>query len=583
MDDFFLSSGGDPDASTRSSSAGRKRKRPAPSKAVKPPRKKKLSDDEDDDDEVGLSAIDDMNFETTRDEDEVDDDESLEKKETAAEKRLRLAKRYLQKVRDEVVDDTEVDAAAIDRDLIAERLQHDALEAAGKLFTKIAEKYADLTVDASHIRTFKCSKKKGHQLAVTTVGFAAPSPRLFSGPSKPQTAAERKKQAREQSQSTDESPLYLFSGSKDGSIIKWDFRTGRSILVIPGAPKQTQRRKAKNGESEGGKTSDHAGHSDHVLSMAVSSDGQYLATGGRDKIINIWSPVNDNRLTTFKQHRDAVSALAFRKGSNQLYSASFDRTIKLWNIDELSYVETLFGHQDQITSVDTLARERCVTAGARDRTVRLWKIVEESQLIFRAAGSGDLGETAVGADGKHKKNVHTSCGTLDVVAMVDEDTFLSGSDDGSISLWSVNRKKPLYTRLKCHGKPVASDDLSNSQSCNWITALATVPYTDLFASGSCDGQVRLWKISDSKKSFAPLTTIPMVGFVNSLIFINAPALPNESDASATTGALVNGKSKAGSSESKVLYLAVGLGQEHRLGRWWRMKKAKNEVNVVTLG
>jgi ribosomal RNA-processing protein 9 len=48
--------------------------------------------------------------------------------ETAAQKRLRLAKQYLGKLQEEVQDDAdEVDAAQIDKDLIAERLKDDAV------------------------------------------------------------------------------------------------------------------------------------------------------------------------------------------------------------------------------------------------------------------------------------------------------------------------------------------------------------------------------------------------------------------------------------------------------------------------
>jgi len=65
-------------------------------------------------------------------------------------------------------------------------------------------------------------------------------------------------------------------------------------------------------------------------------------------------------------------------------------------------------------AIDALFFERCVTVGSGDRTCRLWKIAKESQLVFRA---GD------------KKEVHPG-GGLDAVAMIDEDNFLTGSDNG---------------------------------------------------------------------------------------------------------------------------------------------------------
>lgn len=61
-------------------------------------------------------------------ESQVSDDENSEtdEGETAAERRLKLAERYLDNIREEV-DEVGFDAAEIDRDLIAERLKEDVV------------------------------------------------------------------------------------------------------------------------------------------------------------------------------------------------------------------------------------------------------------------------------------------------------------------------------------------------------------------------------------------------------------------------------------------------------------------------
>lgn len=320
-----------------------------------------------------------------------------------------------------------------------------------------------------------------------------------------------------------ENGLYAYSGSKDGSIIKWDLKTGKKLFVFPGGRKDVEEFK---------------GHTDHVLCLAASSDNQFLASGGKDKKINIWSVQDNKWLHCFKQqHKDTITGMSFRKGHNQLYSASNDRTIKLWNVDELSYIETLFGHQDSIMAVDSLAKEHCVSTGGRDRTVRLWKIVEESQLVFRGGGfirpkklnKEESDEPKImptpGPDGgvvmKEKKDPSFLEGSMDCIAMIDEENFLTGGDSGTISLWNINKKKATFSMPLAHGYHKQPLDYSHEtdgettpnggvETPYWITALATLRYSDTFASGSWDGTLRVWRIGKNMRNFSLISAIPTV-------------------------------------------------------------------------
>ena len=59
--------------------------------------------------------------------DDGDSSDSADEDETAAEKRLRLAERYLEELKGEVEEEAGFDARDIDRDLIAERLKEDVV------------------------------------------------------------------------------------------------------------------------------------------------------------------------------------------------------------------------------------------------------------------------------------------------------------------------------------------------------------------------------------------------------------------------------------------------------------------------
>lgn len=108
------------------------------------------------------------------------------------------------------------------------------------------------------------------------------------------------------------------------------------------------------------------------------------------------------------------------------------------------------------------------------------------------------------------------------------------------------KKKPSYELKLAHGKSLTGD-------ANWITAIATLTNTDLVASGSNDGFIRLWKLDRNFREIKFKFAVPVVGFINSLTFT--------SDGS---------------------FLIAGIGQEHRLGRWWKLKEAKNNILVIPL-
>ncbi|KAJ3188476.1 pre-rRNA processing protein [Irineochytrium annulatum] len=474
-------------------------------------------DDREDSGDEG--RVEDMNLERHYSQDEEDED-GEDENETAAHKRLRLAKSYLSKLKEKTVAaPDEFDAADIDADLIASRLKQNVLESKRQIFHEIADRYKDMDFgeNSGRIRTFG-GGKKAHQGPVTGVCIAKPKAGVVADLTKRPN-------------------IFVYSVSKDSILVKWDFWTGRKVWEMKGRRKITKKAVKVYGEKTLRANKDK-GHTDQIFCVDASNDGKYVATGSKDKTIHLWRVDDNAHHGQFTQHRDAVSGLAFKAGpSNELYSASFDRTVKLWNADELTYVETLFGHQDQIQSIDTLTYDRCITAGARDRTVRLWKIVEEAQLIFRGGMGADVkddiakglvlpSEVSKAKSEAKRTGAMNFGGSVECVCLMDENTFVTGTDSGSISIWNAGRKKPWFTKPRAHGPFFTStgEMIPSDNDCNWITALGSVRYANVFASGSADGFVRLWKVQADKRSFSALTTIPISGFVNALRFFEGPPL-----------------------------------------------------------
>ncbi|XXH00268.1 histone chaperone [Hypoxylon texense] len=556
-------------ATSKSSSRPPSKPAPAPKKAVERDESISGSDSESDD------AIEPPEASES-------ESESENEGETAAERRLRLAERYLENVRQEV-DETGFDAEDIDRDIIAERLQQDVAETKGRVYRKVV---SELAVDQASHTLFRCNTH-----STTSVSICAP---------------------------------YVYTVTKDRCLVKWKLQdlpanqfpqTTKKKPKKPPAPPRRQPTKVAmvKGNHNKAKDRSYQGHVADILCVAASQDGKFVVTGGADKRLIVWDAKSLKPQRVFTHHRDAVTGLAFRRGTNQLYSASKDRTVKVWSLDELAYVETLFGHQDEVVDIDALAQERCVSVGARDRTARLWKVVEETQLVFRG-GSG-IDKRQLRPDADPRSLAHE--GSMDRVAMLDDELFVTGSDNGSLALWSLAKKKPLFILPQAHGleDPLPPAEASAEQAPDpkkvvpppqprWITALRTLPYSDLVLSGSWDGYVRVWRLSDDKRKLEPAgilgTPSSSVGAVPNGISNGVSADDDSGDEEMANGVDESSRSsrkgttppwlvkgivndialfERGDRGKDGLCVVVGVGKDLRLGRWMKVKGGKNGAVV----
>ena len=467
-----------------------------------------------------------------------DREESSSEDETAAERRLRLAEQYLDKLKGEVQDEHGFDAEDIDRDLIAERLQEDVAESKGRLYKHIASEFDFANAIQTHFRTRPTS-----MYAIATC------------------------------------PPYAYTACRDGVVTKWKLpdlqKNPPDPHKKPQKPQKPTRRRPVNvaevRSKPGRKVVLH--HSAPVLAIAVSSDGKYIATGSVDKKLILYSTSAPNELTpvkAFAHHRDSITSLSFRQGSTQLFSASKDRTVKVWSAAERAYVETLFGHQDEVVDIAAFpTAERCASVGARDRTARIWKVVEETQLVFRGGGGGvtktDRNLTNGVPDTSRERKRYAE-GSIDRVVVVDNETFVTGSDNGNLCLWNLHKKKPVFTVPLAHGleEQITADDYSAEiehapalklpePQPRWITALRALPLSDLIITGSWDGQIRIWKIGEGKRTLESLGSLRQ----------------SDQEASSLVRGVVNDIDVYGVGErgKDGIFVVAAIGKEHRLGRW----------------
>lgn len=535
---------------------GRKRKRNDASSRTKQPLSRKRAAVEpnaanDEDDDSISSGDSDAGPRGKGSAENSEDSDSDAADQTDAQRRLRLAERYLQNLQDNE-DDADGDAG---QDNVAARLQEDAAESQGRSHKRIAETLSWENAAGTPFRA--------DTLATTGVAVCMP---------------------------------HVYTVSKDATLIKWKlalplWSTEAASTSDPARPTPRRKKPKQVAFSKGKKskvTQNNAqNHTDQILCVAASVDGKFVATGGQDKRLIIWDAKDLKPLRVFYQHRGAVCAVAFRGATNQLFSASKDRTVKIWSLDDMAYVETLFGHQDEVTDIAAVGgtHDRCVSVGSRDCSARLWKVAEETQLVFRG------GAHTRAKDIPPQLSEHGSMefveGILDRVIQLDSQLFVTGSESGALSLFSLSKKKPLHIVHLAHGvensRPANPQmDAANETETpimlpRAITALACVPFSDLFISGSWDGCIRIWRISEDMRR------IETQGCISNLEQNPGDAPQSVSPSTGKIPGIVNDLSivQRGERGRDGVCIIAALGTELRHGRWMK-KKGKNGAMVFEI-
>jgi ribosomal RNA-processing protein 9 len=338
---------------------------------------------------------------------------------------------------------------------------------------------------------------------------------------------------------------FVFAGCKQGSIMQWCAKTGRRLHTYRGAVRAPV---------------ESGGHVGAVLCLAVSTDGKLLLSGGADCIARLWDVAEKQLVDSFSGHREPVTGVAFRRHTHQFYTTSVDRTVRVYDGDERLYMDTLFGHQAPVQALAAFSKERCVTVSS-DRTLRVWKVLQESQLVFRG----------------HKASI-------DCLAMLDDAWFVTGSQDGAVSFWNAARKRPHASVSRAH--PTAPD-AAESGNGGWVSACAALPLTDLVATGSCDGFVRLWRADRQSKRFGPA----------SYVYSSDRADNSDEEANGDAAEAPSSRYQTAMAESAVSapgfvnglcfapdgsFVVAALSREHRLGRWSTIKQARDGVLLTRL-
>jgi WD40 repeat protein len=161
-----------------------------------------------------------------------------------------------------------------------------------------------------------------------------------------------------------------------------------------------------------------------MRAVAFSPSGAYLAAGGRNGRVRIWSTAELREHRDFIAHRQRVRALIFNSDGTQLVTSGEDRMIRVWDVESGRRLFELSSQPAKVMSMAICPSNVLATAGS-DNTVRLWDM--RRQVCLRVLEGHDGSIAALACEG---------------------DVLVSGSFDTTVRLWDLHAICPLQQRAR---------------------------------------------------------------------------------------------------------------------------------------
>ncbi len=237
-------------------------------------------------------------------------------------------------------------------------------------------------------------------------------------------------------------------------------------------------RRAKIAATDDGRVLFSVQHPGEITSLAFSTDGRRIVTGGRDRLARIWNGFNGKLIHELTGHQGQVLDVAIGPGGTEVATVSTDGTGRIWDAVTGELTASLFGHTNFVRSVAFSPDGESVVTASRDGTARTWAL--NGRRLATLAGNADVVDVArFSPDGY---------------------SVATGGADGIVKVWDAGTRPQLERSSLVPPEPPTSTATSPDGR---MTATAAGPVVRLDGSDGTTSELVGHRLDVSSVAFSP--------------------------------------------------------------------------------
>jgi len=228
------------------------------------------------------------------------------------------------------------------------------------------------------------------------------------------------------------------------------------------------------------------GLTDHVDSVAVSQDNQWVATGGI-KNLRVWQENDGKLVREIKGITGRVNRIAFSTDGTRLVASINGQGVQMWQVNDGSLIRT-FGQQTAVANALFSPDGNTVAFKTGDNAIQLWRaddgsLVRESQggrhvmsfspdsqLLATTDAGGTLGLWQT-SDGSLVRTLETPDIVTGIAFSSDGSLLAVLHMRGTLRFWQVSNGSMVY-EIKDRGTSVVGESIAFSQDGTMLVSAA---------------------------------------------------------------------------------------------------------------